>query len=92
MNQIWSEDVAVDSMSVCFTGPDSAATNAGQVPDHVRPDHWEEYLFKTHNFNMLTISCSLILKPLKEQLTPKIKYTYYLPTNMQQQNRVAAFS
>lgn len=25
------------------TGSDSAATDAGQVPDHVRPDHWKEY-------------------------------------------------
>lgn len=55
-------DVAADSMrSVCFTGPDSAATNAGQVSDHVRPDHRAEYPFlKTNNFNMPVISRFLI--------------------------------
>lgn len=26
-----------------LTGPDPAATDAGQVPDHVRPDYREEY-------------------------------------------------
>lgn len=38
-----SEPLLISMCAACVTGPDSAATDAGQVPDHVRPDHWEEY-------------------------------------------------
>lgn len=40
------------------TGSDTAATDAGQVPDHVRSDHWKEY---PNTSKMLNISCILFL-------------------------------
>lgn len=30
-------------LHVYSSGPDTAATDAGQVPDYVGPDHWKEY-------------------------------------------------
>lgn len=52
-NNIWCQSpinklagVSIKNMYVmCSPGPDSPATNAGQIPDHVRPDHREKYPF-----------------------------------------------
>lgn len=32
-----------------ISGTDIAAADAGQIPDHVRPDHWAEYPFAYSN-------------------------------------------